>query len=179
MSSSGSDGLATPNLEGNNAAPPHPPIEATATTTTTPHNNNTIVSSRGAQRLVPMTSYEQDLFAALMDMYHAETNPQGYIPLCVAENKLVTDVLQQRCLAKAGSAGFAHLEVYGYHNPLGLPILRDAMATFLTRRFLSRHNDDKHPCKTAIIEPHHVAISTGANSILNQSLHWLKPVTRF
>ena len=56
--------------------------------------------------------------------------------MCVAENKLVLDLLAERCLQSHGITAFANSCVYTYNSMLGLPIAREAAAYFLARHFL-------------------------------------------
>jgi aspartate/methionine/tyrosine aminotransferase len=52
------------------------------------------LSERGRQATKPMTSYFSDYLKAISDKFDPVENPNGYIPLCVAENKLCEEELQ-------------------------------------------------------------------------------------
>jgi len=48
--------------------------------------------------LAPATSYLGKHFQALSDSWDAQENPQGYVSLAVAENKLSYDVFREKLL---------------------------------------------------------------------------------
>ena len=70
---------------------------------------------------------------------HERRQRQGFIALCVAENKLVLDLLAERLSGwqqPATAAAFADSRVYTYNSMLGMPVAREAAAYFLARHFL-------------------------------------------
>lgn len=134
------------------------------------------VSKRGASNLALPMAYLGDFFICLGDMCHPTDNPQGHIPVCVAENKLVTVLLQDRlATAATAQAGYGDsLEVYSYGSPLGLQVMKKAVAKLLQDRFLleplpssSPPTTDSSSSKKLVISPDHIAIGAGAISILN------------
>mmetsp|Transcript_454 Transcript_454/g.872 ORF Transcript_454/g.872 Transcript_454/m.872 type:complete len:503 (+) Transcript_454:13-1521(+) len=118
------------------------------------------VSSRGASNLAPPMDYLEAFYACLEDPCDPISNPRGHIPVAVAENRLVIDLLQQRLATlQAAQAGFDEVDVYSYNDPRGLPIIRQSIASFFEERFL------KQP--TGSINPNHVAVGAGATNILS------------
>jgi aspartate/methionine/tyrosine aminotransferase len=103
------------------------------------------------------------------DMCDAHTNPQGHVALCVAENKLVIDLIADRFTqVGTATAAFAHPDVYCYNAFLGMPLAREAAAYFLARRFYRPHDDDVSPEQALQwISPNHVGLGSGAASLLN------------
>lgn len=83
--------------------------------------------------------------------YHPVTNPDGYLALCVAENKLVSDLLINR-IARIGPPPETAL---GYDDMVGSKTFRRRLATFLERTFVGRR-----------IKPGHLVTLAGAGSIL-------------
>ena len=109
----------------------------------------------------------------IQDQYDGHHNPTGYIALCVAENKLVTNILVDRCMQSGtASAAFADPQVYCYNSFLGMPVAREATAYFLQRWFLqppsTRINQSSHePMQQQHINPEHIVLAVGASAILN------------
>jgi aspartate/methionine/tyrosine aminotransferase len=93
-------------------------------------------------------------------------NPHGHIALCVAENKLVQEALAKR-LMQPGTAytAFSDSIAYCYNGFLGLPATREAVAYFLTHRFLNptktRGTSQMH------VSPDCIALGSGCASLLN------------
>ena len=125
------------------------------------------VSARGASNLALPMAYLADFFACLGDMCHPQDNPQGYIPVAVAENKLVTDLLQARlATAQTAQAGYSEdVEVYSYGSPLGLDVMKQAVAKIFQERFLLEPSPPKD--SSLVVSPDHIAIGAGAICILN------------
>lgn len=100
-----------------------------------------VIGSRGSAALKPALSYWNSFFLCLQNPCDPVTNPEGYIALCVAENKLVQEIFATR-LMQPGTAysAFSDSMVYCYNGFLGLPPARQAVAYFFARRFL--HADD-------------------------------------
>ena len=68
------------------------------------------------------------------------------------------------------TAAFADSTVFCYNSFLGMPLARQAVAYFLTRRFLHPNNPHPPPDDTGnIVQYQHVAIGSGAASLLHQT----------
>lgn len=120
-------------------------------------------------------------------------NPTGYIILCIAENKLVTDMFIEH-INQTGTLACAFNECSGYHynSMLGLSKCRDAISYFLYKYFykngydndncisnpLENYNKDSEmdvfiDHNTSIenalqyINPNNICISCGSSPILN------------
>lgn len=106
------------------------------------------------------------LTVAVQDLCDPEKNPAGHIALCVAENKLVLDIIAERFMQSA--AAFSDSSVYCYNSFLGMPIAREAVAYFLARRFLfpEQVHLDPHAALTHI-KPTHVALGSGCAALIN------------
>ena len=119
----------------------------------------------------------------LQDPCHAVHNPRGYIPLCVAENKLVLDLLMDRFVHCAAN-GFGDPTVYAYNSNCGMLVSREAVAYFLARRFVvvdsSPSRQSPHVVLTLpdealrLVSPRHVALAAGCAAILNHVLCLLR-----
>ena len=60
------------------------------------------------------------------------SSPQGHIPLCMSENKLIIELIGVRLMQiETASRAFSDSTVYCYNNTLGLPGPREAVAYFL------------------------------------------------
>lgn len=129
------------------------------------------IGSRGMAALGPAIPYLDAFLKCLFDACDPESNPRGHIALCMAENKLVTEVLAQRLMLPGTAvSAFSDSIVYGYNGFLGLPQAREAVAYFLARKFLCSPERDGHLSKEEVhgmIDPQHVAFGSGAASLLN------------
>ena len=110
--------------------------------------------------------------APTQDPYDRHHNPTGYIALCVAENKLITNIIVDRCMQTGtASAAFNDPQVYCYNSFLGMPVAREATAYFLRRWFLYPTNSSSHhqqpPDEQQDINPGHIALAVGASAILS------------
>ena len=96
-------------------------------------------------------------------------NPGGYIALCVAENKLITDYVAERLMQPGtGTAAFSSSDVYCYNSFLGLPLAREAISYFLVRKFLHPTGRSITPEESfAMIKPQHVAVGSGCAALIN------------
>ncbi len=85
------------------------------------------------------------------DQWCPETNRDGLISLCVAENKLVWDLLEPRF------AECRRLEAYsiGYDKMAGAMPFREVLADFMSRTFIGRK-----------VRPDNLAVFNGAGSVL-------------
>ena len=109
--------------------------------------------SRRGQRLIdspPMPDYIAEHFARAGRRWDPERCPDGYIGLCIAENKLHNDAL------------IAHLARYevparvlGYDAMTGNKQFRQRLATFMARSFLGRTFDTEQ-----------IVVLAGAGSVL-------------
>lgn len=121
------------------------------------------VSARGASNLALPMAYLSDHFTCIADFCDPITNPQGHIPLAVAENRLVIDLLQARLATlETAKAGFDHPEVYGYNNSLGLQVVRETLAQFMQEHFCSSSNNNG-----VTIQAQHIAVGAGVISFLS------------
>jgi len=127
---------------------------------------NISIGSRGHAALKPLSSYMKQFFHCLQDAYDQNTNPQGYIALCIAENKLVQSKLESRLTQSdiIKEAFSNHPEVYCYNSFLGLDSAREGIAHFLTRKFLcpSQNND-----ANLKISPNQVAFGSGCAAFIH------------
>jgi hypothetical protein len=90
------------------------------------------ISERGEALLTPTLTYIYDYLKCLQDQCDPYINPRGYIPLCVSENKLITELVGLRMMQiETSSRAFSDSAVYCYNNSLGLPGPREAIAYFL------------------------------------------------
>jgi aspartate/methionine/tyrosine aminotransferase len=124
------------------------------------------VGSRGQYAVKPSTPYLNQFHSCLGNQYHPMENPHGFIPLCLAENKLATDMLAERFMHSA--AAFADPSVYCYNSFQGMPVALQAAAYFLARRFLYPDSPDLSP-ETALqhVLPQNVGLGAGAAALLS------------
>jgi aspartate/methionine/tyrosine aminotransferase len=119
------------------------------------------ILSRRAQRLLaspPAPEYLREHFARAGEPFDAATRPDGYIPLCIAENRLVWDLLQPKmttCRDVPPSA-------LGYDTMSGALQFRQRLARFMGRAFLGRE-----------FRPEQIAVLAGAGSVLEALFHAL------
>ena len=124
------------------------------------HPDRRVLSQR-AQRMLaspPMPKYLQEQFVRSAAAYDAQTNPDGYISLCVAENRLVADLM----LAKMAECRDVPTSVLGYDFMVGSQVFREQLSRFMGRTFLGRD-----PL------PRHLAVLAGAGSVLEILFHAL------
>jgi len=74
-----------------------------------------------------MPVYLQEHFTRLDDVWSADHNPNGYLPLCIAENRLVWDLLMPRFATHRDVPE----EALGYADMVGPQAFREILATFL------------------------------------------------
>jgi len=116
-----------------------------------------MMSSRGIQsggtKILP---YIDSHLKCLSDPCHPDTNPTGYISLCVAENKLIVSELSKRLLQLTPGADgtpssytsssqimFSNADNFMYNDTRGMEHVRLQIARFLTRHFVKGHSN--HP----------------------------------
>jgi aspartate/methionine/tyrosine aminotransferase len=110
--------------------------------------------SRRAQELLAGQSIPEYLVRhaeGSMDAFDPTVNPEGYIGLCVAENKLVAEALADR-LAEVSRAPAS---VLGYDAMTGSPRFREQLGAFMGRTFLGR-----------VFPPEQISVLAGAGSVL-------------
>ncbi len=98
-----------------------------------------------------MPEYIETHFERSDDAWHPETNPDGYIALCIAENKLMFDVLGP----KMARCRRLDPESMGYDSMIGSSDFRSAVAAFLSRTFIGGDVDAEH-----------LAVLNGVGSVL-------------
>jgi len=134
------------------------------------------VSVRCIRSLSPATDYLSAFLKGLSYLCDVESRPDGYIPFCMAENRLCADLLSQRLLQlSTTTATFGDPAVYGYNNFLGLPLARQALAYFLAKRFLLTEQESPVTLTHALtyINPDHIGIGAGAAAVLNSLFYLL------
>ena len=104
-----------------------------------------------------MPDYLHAHFDRLDDHYDAETNPDGYIGVCVAENKLVWDLLRPKFTATRPS--LPH-DAICYDEMIGSRSFRKQLSAFMGKAFLKREFD-----------PAHIAVMAGTGSVLEILFH--------
>jgi aspartate/methionine/tyrosine aminotransferase len=117
------------------------------------------LSARGKGLIdnAPMPGYLHAHFDRLDDHYDAVTNPDGYIGLCIAENKLVWDLLRPRLVAPRPN--LSH-EAICYDEMIGSRRFREQLSEFMGRTFLGREFD-----------PAQIAVLAGTGSVLEILFH--------
>ena len=117
--------------------------------------------SERARRLLaspPAPEYLREHFARFAEPFDPVTRPRGYVPLCIAENRLVWDLLAPRvAVSREVPAG-----ALGYDVMTGSLEFRRRLARFMARTFLGRE-----------FRPEQVAVLAGAGSVLEILFHAL------
>lgn len=93
------------------------------------------------------------------DRYDPVTNPDGYIGLCVAENKQVWDLIGPRLQAARPDLP---AEAAGYDRMIGAGVFRSQLADFMERHIHGRR-----------FEPDQIAVLAGAGTVLEILFHCL------
>lgn len=127
------------------------------------------ISSRGQSALSPPIPYLSNFLVCLQNPCDPARNPKGHIPMCVAENRLVLDMLAERFMqVGTATATFSDSSVYCYNSFLGMPVAREAAAYFLARRFLYPDDPDLAPdVALQHVHPNHVALGAGGAALLS------------
>lgn len=120
--------------------------------------NSTSLSKRGQHAAkTPLRADFELLDQAVQNEYHPTRNPQGAIPLCIAENLLgwekLRDKLQQIAATKQTPDWVA-----SYTSTLGHPDFRSALAKFLSKRLGGNE-----------LNPDTMAISAGATATIEMT----------
>lgn len=116
------------------------------------------LSQRGqtAQNTVLRIDFEV-FFEAMQNLYHVQDNPDGSIPLNIAENRLSWPLLRDKMQQISREQRIPDW-VPGYTSALGAPEFREAMAGFMSR-FLTH-------CP---IDPEQLGLSAGATATVEVS----------
>lgn len=110
--------------------------------------------SRRGRRLAdhpPFARYLREHFARAGEPWHPVERPDGYIALCVAENRTMWDVLAPRLAREQDVPSLA----LGYDAMVGNLEFRTELAAFMSRAFLGRRVDAEQ-----------LAVLAGAGSVL-------------
>jgi aspartate/methionine/tyrosine aminotransferase len=117
--------------------------------------------SRRAQDLLAGTSIPEYLlrdFEGSKNPYRKDSNPDGYIGLSVAENRLVSDLVADRL----NEIPLVPASVLGYDAMTGSMRFREQLGRFMGRTFLGRG-----------FPPHQISVLAGAGSVLEILFHVL------
>jgi aspartate/methionine/tyrosine aminotransferase len=118
------------------------------------------LSIRGAQLVAspPLAAYILEHFTHGDDAWDAEANPDGYIALCIAENRSMWDVLA----SQLATYREVPTRVLGYDAMIGNLWFREQLAAFMSRAFLGR-----------TIAAEQLAVVAGAGAVLELLFHAL------
>jgi aspartate/methionine/tyrosine aminotransferase len=105
-----------------------------------------------------MPEYLVCQFEGSKNPYHVTENPDGYIGLCVAENKLVADLVADRL----NQIPMVPKSVLGYDAMTGSMRFREQLGRFMGRTVLGRE-----------FPPHQISVLAGAGSVLEILFHVL------
>lgn len=111
------------------------------------------LSDRG-QALVenpPLAEYIHEHFARTGTPWDPQSNPSGYIPMCIAENKLTWDLLEPKMAASRQ----VPQSVVGYGPWIGAVAFREELARFMSRRLVD-----------GTVTAEDLAVLSGAGSVL-------------
>lgn len=133
------------------------------------------VSKRCVRALPPATPYLESFLKGLSYLCDPSNSPDGYIPFCMAENKLAIDLLAERLMnSGTATAAFSDSVVYCYNSFLGIPVARQAAAYFLAKRFYKPEQTTLSPDQALkAINPEHIGVAPGAAAILNSLFYLL------
>ena len=153
---------------------------------------STALNTNPSSPHIPSHNYWSAFLTALSDPYHASSNPQGWIALCMAEQKLssVVEALAVR-LMEPGTAvmAFSHQEAFEKGGFLGLRSARVSLASFLEKWFWKSKSangsfpdskdagekkdhsglgqEETSPFELNSIDPEHVVFGSGVGSLLS------------
>jgi aspartate/methionine/tyrosine aminotransferase len=111
------------------------------------------LSHRGEELLTspPTPEYLVEHFLRVSNPWDPTSNPNGYLGVCIAENRLVWDLLEP----KVSDCREVPPSAFGYDDFVGSQAFRKTLADFLGRRILGR-----------TVHPDHIAVLAGAGSVL-------------
>lgn len=112
-----------------------------------------MLSKRSERYLAPSMSYIPTFIKFMSNQYNIETNPNGDLAMCVAENCLVSDLL----LEKIKQFNDYSLPVLNYTSCTGMPKTKAVLAKFLGDRLFCVDNVDEN----------NIVISSGACGLLH------------
>lgn len=123
------------------------------------HTDPAFLSARGRALVdsAPMPQYLHTHFDLQEDAYDRATNPDGYIGLCIAENKTVWPLVRDRMSAPLPD--LPHSAIC-YDDMVGCLDFRTRLADFLGERVFGRRFD-----------PDQIAVLAGAGSVLEILFH--------
>ncbi len=118
------------------------------------------LSRRGARLAAqsPMPEYILEHRARSGSRWHPEANPDGYVALCIAENKLMGDLVLPWLRPDSPPPA----RVLGYDAMVGAEEFRTQLATFIERELLGRR-----------FAPEQIAVLAGAGTILENVFYAL------
>ncbi|MEZ4320344.1 MAG: aminotransferase class I/II-fold pyridoxal phosphate-dependent enzyme [Myxococcota bacterium] len=105
-----------------------------------------------------LPAYLAEHFARSAEPYDEHARPDGYIPMCIAENRLVWDLIEP----KVSGDRAVTPDALGYFDMVGPAGFRADLASFLGRRVFGRP-----------VAPEHIAVLAGAGSILETLFYLL------
>ena len=132
------------------------------------HNQGN-VSNRCIRAIRPPLPYLDAFLKCLSYPCDPYTRPDGFVILCMAENKLAIDLLVKK-LAQAPStqSAFTDPVVYCYNSFLGLPLARQAAAYFIAKRFMFPEASSLSTDQAlSSINAEHIGVGSGAAGVLN------------
>ncbi len=123
-------------------------------------NSTGNLSRRGAQLAdhPPASEYILEHIVRSGACWHPDSNPDGYVALCIAENNLMGDLVVPR-LARDP---LPPSRVLGYDAMIGAEEFRTQLAAFLERAFLGRR-----------FPPEQIAVLAGAGTVLENLFYAL------
>lgn len=100
------------------------------------------LSTRGTRLVAspPTAEYIRTHQERAADPFERVANPDGYVALCTAENKLVSDLV----LARLGAVDDVPARALGYDAMVGAEGVREKIAGFMARTFVGRPVDARH-----------------------------------
>ncbi|PRQ03912.1 aminotransferase class I/II-fold pyridoxal phosphate-dependent enzyme [Enhygromyxa salina] len=117
-----------------------------------------VLSARGQQLVAspPLAPYILEHFARVEDAWDPSTNPNGYIALCIAENRMMWDTL----VPQLRNYRDIPPRVLGYDAMIGNLEFRQKLAAFMSRAFLGR-----------AVQAEQLAAVAGAGTVLELLFH--------
>lgn len=133
------------------------------------------VSNRCIRALPPATPYLESFLQGLSYLCDPVDRIDGFIPFCMAENKLCIDLLAERLMnTGTATAAFSDSIVYCYNSFLGIPLARQAAAYFIAKRFYKPDQSSLSPEQALkAINPENIGIGPGAAALLNSLFYLL------